>query len=160
MYFYAVIQRSSAAVFIKRSSRIKPRKIQKDWWKQGWRNHCGSDSAGRGEEKSPNALTLCFAFYPVIWVSVCGLFVAESMPSLSVNLMVPCSQGVAHKPIWLAGPDCHWYESAMLQWNYAIYPLLKFLIFLIFSLRKIDLCAKFQLYITRTTFLALQKNAK
>lgn len=74
---------------------VKYNKIEKRWWKRGWNNNCGFDYAGRGEEKSLYVKILCFTFSPVVWASVCGLFVVESVPSLSANLMLPCSLDVA-----------------------------------------------------------------
>lgn len=63
------------------------------------KNHCGSHSDARGEEKWLYAITLSLAFFPVVWVSTGRIFAAENLPSLSVNLMAPCSQDVAPKPI-------------------------------------------------------------
>lgn len=160
MSFYPIIQYSSAAIFIKRPGKIKLRKTQKGWWKPGWRNHCGSDSAGRWVEKFPYAITVCFAFSPVVWVSVCGFFVAESTPSQQtwwylVARMWPISR------CDMQDQTACWYESALLQWSYAISPVQHFLkLSQIFSLEKFELCAKIQLDITKTVFLALQKNVE
>lgn len=111
-----------------------------------------------GEGKWPHAIT--FSLFSCSLGFNLWAFCTENLPSLSINLTVPCSQDVAPKPIWHAGlADCLlvWTKqpcsSGVMDFSSSAFAK-------IFSLEKFEFSAKFQFCIIRTMFQALQKNAK